>query len=54
MAEPDGYDHWEAARQGYLEAADGEPLFPDAEPPYAAGWCYFHGIENPYSAPSVP
>lgn len=40
--------NWDIAREGWLDAGDGEPLFPDAHPAYAAGWCFFHNCENPY------
>lgn len=34
----------DANQQGYADAADGEPLFPDAAPEYAAGWWSFHNF----------
>ena len=37
--------------EGRVGALGGEPLFPDADPEYARGWCAFHEIENPYSSP---
>ncbi len=52
MTGPIDFTNWDAATLGYRGAAEGEPLFPDAPPPYTAGWCYFHGCENPYSGGS--
>lgn len=40
---------WDAAQEGFNDAAGGEPLFPDADPHYALGWCNFHGCENPFA-----
>ena len=40
---PQVYDHIsEANDEGFADAADGEALFPDADPDYAAGWHAFH------------
>lgn len=40
---PQVYGHIsEANQQGFADAAEGEPLFPDADPDYAAGWHSFH------------
>ena len=35
--------------EGRVDALEGEPLYSDADPEYARGWCAFHGIENPYT-----
>ena len=51
MADLD-WTNWDTAGQGYRDAADGEPLYPEAATAYAAGWLYFHGIEDPYSLTS--
>jgi hypothetical protein len=32
----------EANHQGFADAANGEPLFPDADQEYAAGWWSYH------------
>ena len=41
------YTNWDICCEGYRDAGEGEPLFDDADPAYAAGWRYFHGIATP-------
>ncbi len=38
---------WDIAREGYSDAKAGDPLFHDAHPAYAAGWCVFHDCKIP-------
>lgn len=46
-------DAFEIAREGFLDAQSDEPLFPDADPNYATGWCIYHDCENPFSQSSL-
>lgn len=41
-------DRWQIMLNGWRDARDGEPLFSDAHPAYAAAWCFFHNCKNPY------
>tara|TARA_R110001592_G_scaffold104697_1_gene294564 strand:- start:63751 stop:63945 length:195 start_codon:yes stop_codon:yes gene_type:complete len=42
-----GKAYWDIAREGYADAKAEEPLFHDAHPAYAAGWCVFHDCKIP-------
>jgi hypothetical protein len=39
---------FEVACQGYRDASELEPLFPDADYHYALGWCFYHGCKSPF------
>lgn len=47
-------DPMEVAREGFFDAESGEPLFEDAEPLYAMGWCIYHDCAHPYGAFAAP
>jgi len=47
-------DFFDIAREGYFDAAEGEPLFEDANHAYATGWCIYHGVGYPFVTTQSP
>ncbi len=47
-------DFYDIAREGWLDAAEGEPLFEDADHAYGTGWCIYHGIGYPFETGQSP
>ena len=47
-------DFYDIAREGWLDAAEGEPLFEDADHAYATGWCIYHDVGYPFETSQSP